>query len=95
MLGWAKNISAANGGKKTVVTESGWPSCGGTNGVAVPGAGEMGVAVKSLGDAFAGDAGESGLILYSAYNTNFLSNSGDTHGTATCWGILGDAPAGA
>ena len=95
VLGWAKNVSASNGGKKTVVTESGWPTCGGTNGAAVPGEGEMLAAVKSLGDAFAGDEGEGGVILYSAFNTNFLRNEADTHGTATCWGVYGDAPAGA
>lgn len=34
---WAHDVSQAAGGKRTVVTESGWPTQGGSNGVAVAG----------------------------------------------------------
>lgn len=85
---WAKQISQAAGGKRTVVTESGWPTRGGSNGVAIAGPDQHGMAVKSLQGAFAsGD-----LILYSAFNDLWKQDSGSTFGCEKYWGLLGNAP---
>ncbi|MCJ1274084.1 hypothetical protein MMC21_001878 [Puttea exsequens] len=86
---WAEKISKAQGGKKTVVTESGWPRQGGVNGVAVPSVENQRMAVESLVDAFGG--GE-GLVVYGMYNDLWKKDGVATFGAEKFWGVHGDAP---
>ena len=87
---WAEQISQAAGGKTTVVTESGWPTQGDPNGVAVPSQANHETAIQSLKSSFAG--GEN-LVLYGMYNDLWKKDSGTTFGAEKFWGIYGNAPA--
>lgn len=73
------------GGKKSVmITESGWPSQGETNGVAVPSEDNLESAVSSLKNVIGND-----VILFSSYN-----NLWESPGEFDCqqyWGIYGTA----
>jgi exo-beta-1,3-glucanase (GH17 family) len=71
-------VSAAAGGKKTVVTESGWPSCGGDASRTSESA--QGSAIASLKGAFAADQGE--LVLFQDRNAVYKGQ-----GVEACWGI--------
>jgi len=87
VLSWAEKISAAAGGKTTVITESGWPSQGIANGVAVPGKSEQQTAIASLKSTFS-----SNLILFTAYNDMWKTASAATFDAEQYWGVLGSAP---
>ena len=86
---WAQKISQAAGGKPTVVTESGWPTQGGSNGMAIAGQEEHAQAIASLKGAFSGG---TNLILYSAFNTLWKQERGNTFGCEKYWGLLGNSP---
>ncbi|KAI9716711.1 MAG: hypothetical protein M1828_007573 [Chrysothrix sp. TS-e1954] len=83
----AQGVSSACGGKRTMITESGWPSRGSNNGRAHPGPSDQAAAVKSLKSKFTDN-----LILFSAFNDLWKTNNAGTFGTEQFWGILGDAP---
>ncbi|KAK0516880.1 hypothetical protein JMJ35_000035 [Cladonia borealis] len=87
---WADQISAAAGGKTTVVTESGWPTQGDANGVAVPSLANHQAAIQSLKSSFGGGVG---LVLYGMYNDLWKVDTGSTFGAEKFWGIYGNAPA--
>ncbi|KAK7426308.1 Cell surface mannoprotein mp65 [Neonectria magnoliae] len=73
--------------KKVMVTESGWPCKGLTNGLAVPGASEQQAAITSIKKAFANKM--SDLILFSAFNTPWKSEEKATFNAEPFWGIDG------
>lgn len=85
---WAKNtmanVQAACGGKKTVITECGWPSAGSANGAAVPSPENQEAAISSIKSAFS-----SNMIVFSAFNDMWKQNSAATFGTEQFWGIFG------
>ena len=87
VLKWAKEVSQAAGGKTTVITETGWPSKGETNGMAVPSEENQQAAIASIKQSFPNNA-----ILYSSFNCMWKKNSGSTFGAEQYWGILGLAP---
>lgn len=62
-------VKAANGGKRTVITESGWPYKGGCNGKACPGIAEQKAAVNGIISSFAGNAGS--MYLFMAYDATY------------------------
>ncbi|KMU76259.1 hypothetical protein CISG_00994 [Coccidioides immitis RMSCC 3703] len=62
----ADAVSKAAGGKFTVITESGWPSSGQPNGVAVPSPQNQNAAVESLKNSFKDRDGQ--LFLFSAFD---------------------------
>ena len=66
-----QNIIQAVGGKKVVITESGWPYQGSCNGQACPSTENQRAAVQSLKNAFAGEAGN--IFLFQAYNAGYKS----------------------
>ena len=82
VLNFVKKISAAAGGKTTVVTESGWPSKGSANGVAIPSVANQQTAMSSLKSTFS-----TNLIQYTAYNNLWLTSSSDS--TISWWGVYG------
>jgi len=85
---WVSQISQANGGKTTIVTETGWPTCGQSNGAAKPNKLNQAAAVQSLKNAFS-----SNMVLYSAYNNRWMQDTASTFGAEQCWGMFGNAPA--
>lgn len=87
VLNWAQKISAAAGGKTTVITETGWPSQGSTNGKAVPGTSQQQQAISSLKSTFSNN-----MILFNAYNDMWKKNSPSQFNAEQYWGIYGNAP---
>ena len=79
VLNWVKTISASQGGKKTVVTESGWPTQGAQYVNSVPSQANMQTTIASLKATFSNN-----IILYSAYDTTWQSGADQQY-----WGILG------
>jgi len=74
---WAQQVSKAAGGKPVVVTESGWPTQGGSNNKAVASQEAHSAAISSLKAAFGGG---TNLILYGMYNEGWKKDSATTHG---------------
>ena len=83
----ADRVSAACGGKQAVVTESGWPWQGDTNGAAVPSPQNQQTAINSLRGSFS-----SNIILFSAFNDYWKQNNPSTFNAEQFWGIYGNAP---
>ena len=84
--GWVDKIGQATG-KTVVVTETGWPTQGNTNGVAVPSKPNQDAALQSIRDSL-----PQNVIFYSAYNDLWKKNSAATFDAEQFWGILGNAP---
>ncbi|KAF7155206.1 hypothetical protein CNMCM5623_006633 [Aspergillus felis] len=80
----ARRISAAAGGKKTVITESGWPHAGQPNGRAVPSPENQKKAIASLRRAFADDPD---FVLFTAFDDLWKSDNAWTFGAERFWGI--------
>ena len=59
-------VVAANGGKRVVITESGWPYQGGANGQAMPSVENQAAALQSLRG-----AGVPSMYLFQAYNAGY------------------------
>ena len=87
VLGWAQTISAAAGGKTTIITETGWPTQGSTNGKAVPGTAQQQQAIASLKSTFSDN-----LVLFNAYNDLWKTSSPTQFNAEQYWGIYGNAP---
>ena len=79
----SKRVEKACGGKKVVVTESGWPHQGSTNGVAVPSRENQQAAIRSLKDAFGPDR----LYIFTLYDTPWKEDNEYTFGAEKYWGI--------
>lgn len=88
---WAKktasDVSNACGGKKTVITESGSPSSGGSDGTEVPSPRNQQTAISSLKSSFSSD-----LFLMGAFNDKWKKNGGGQFGCENFYGIYGDSP---
>ncbi|RHZ73157.1 hypothetical protein CDV55_109055 [Aspergillus turcosus] len=80
----ARRISDKAGGKKTVITESGWPHAGQPNGRAVPSPENQKKAIASLRRAFAND---SDLVLFTAFDDLWKADNQWTFGAERFWGI--------
>ncbi|KAL1869833.1 hypothetical protein Plec18167_007759 [Paecilomyces lecythidis] len=80
----AEQVSKAAGGKKTIITESGWPNSGQANGAAVPSKENQKVAIDSLKKSFA----DGGVILFTAFDDKWKQNTRWTYGAEQYWGIL-------
>jgi len=74
---WAQQVSDAAGGKTVVVTESGWPTLGGSNKLAAPSQENHDTAIASLKSSFGGG---TNLILYGMYNDCWKKDGPTTHG---------------
>ncbi|MCJ1435403.1 hypothetical protein MMC27_004776 [Xylographa pallens] len=87
--GWVEKVSQAANGKLTIVTETGWPFQGNPNGAAVPSPQNQQAALSSIQSTIS-----SNVILYSAFNTLWKTNSAATFGAEQYWGINGNPPSG-
>ncbi|KAJ5770062.1 uncharacterized protein N7511_002113 [Penicillium nucicola] len=83
----ARSISARAGGKRTMITESGWPHAGDANGGAVPSVQNQAVAVESLRKSFAGR--ERDLVLFTAFDDIWKDDNSFTFNAEKFWGIHG------
>ena len=75
---WAQQVSEAAGGKTVIVSESGWPTQGGTNNKAVASQEAHTAAISSLKSAFGGG---TNLVLYGMYNDAWKKDSAATFGS--------------
>ncbi|KAH6886472.1 glycoside hydrolase superfamily [Thelonectria olida] len=82
-----ESVKSAVGGKKVVVTESGWPHKGLSNGLAVPGSNQQLEALTSIKKAFSNNLGD--LILFSAFNCPWKAINAATFDAEPYWGIDG------
>ncbi|KAL2009826.1 hypothetical protein VTN00DRAFT_5633 [Thermoascus crustaceus] len=80
----ARQVSAAAGGKRVVITESGWPHAGQANGKAVPSRENQQKAISSLKSSFP----DGGIILFSAFDDRWKKDDSWTFGTEKYWGFL-------
>lgn len=87
VLKMAQAVSQACGGMDTMITESGWPSQGQSNGQAVPSTENQAAAISSLKSAFS-----SNLILFNSYNDYWKTSTAAQFGAEQHWGVLGNAP---
>jgi exo-beta-1,3-glucanase (GH17 family) len=72
-------------GKKVLVTESGWPKSGDSNGAAVASVANQQAAISSLKDKF----GNANIILFSAFDDGWKQDYAGTFNAEKHWGILG------
>lgn len=82
-LSTLQSVSSACSGKKVVITESGWPSQGSSNGDAVPGSSQQESAISALKSSVGND-----VILFTAYND--LWKSPGEYGVEQYWGIISE-----
>ncbi|KAK4556305.1 Cell surface mannoprotein mp65 [Recurvomyces mirabilis] len=87
VLGQAQRVSQACGGKDTMITETGWPSGGQANKLAVPSLENQAAAIASIQSAFSNN-----VVLFSAFNDYWKQNNAGTFGAEQYWGIHGNAP---
>ncbi|KAI9788615.1 MAG: hypothetical protein M1816_006761 [Peltula sp. TS41687] len=83
----AKQVAGACGGKKVVVTETGWPNGGSTNNKAVPGPEQQQAALASIREQYSSNP--AGVIFFSAFNDLWKVDNPTTFGCEKHWGILG------
>ncbi|OCL08433.1 glycoside hydrolase family 17 protein [Glonium stellatum] len=81
--GQVANVQQACPNKKVIVTESGWPKQGDSNGEAVPSPANQRAALASLQSNF-----NDSLIFFSAFDDSWKSNSAGTYDAEQYWGFL-------
>ena len=81
----AHSVSAAAGGKHTMITESGWPHAGEANGAAIPSPENQRVAVESLRRSFAHRGDD--LILFTAFDDLWKDDNRWTFNAERFWGM--------
>lgn len=83
VLGMAQKVSQACGGKRTVITETGWPSQGSANSKAVPGVAQHMAAIDSIKSKFS-----SNVIFFSAFNDGWKKDFAGSFGAEKFWGMI-------
>ncbi|KAF5027173.1 hypothetical protein F66182_746 [Fusarium sp. NRRL 66182] len=73
--------------KRVVICETGWPSKGNPNGLAIPGLSEQKVAIAAIKEAFADHLDD--IILFSAFNDPWKKEESATFNAEPYWGING------
>jgi exo-beta-1,3-glucanase (GH17 family) len=79
-----QQIADKVGGKKVVITESGWPKSGAAEGASVPGVSQQQQAISSLKSAFASKPDE--LYIFQAYDATYKDPG--ARGVETSWGVF-------
>jgi len=82
----------SNPNQKIVITETGWPWCGETNGVAVPSPENQASAISSIKASFSDN--QESVMLFTAFNDYWKTNDASQFEAEQYWGFLGDAPSG-
>ncbi|KFZ22670.1 hypothetical protein V502_02852 [Pseudogymnoascus sp. VKM F-4520 (FW-2644)] len=82
----------ANSSQTVVITETGWPSQGSTNGLAIPSSSNQETAIAAIKSAF--QSAPDGVMLFNPYNMMWKTSSADQFGAEQWWGFLGDCPSG-
>ena len=77
-----QSVSNVCGGKETWITETGWPTQGSNNGVAVPSVQNQKSAIASIKKAVT-----SNVIWFTAFNDMWKTNSASTFNAEQYWGI--------
>jgi len=76
----------ANKNQQIVITETGWPSKGSQNNLAIPGSQNQADAISSIKNAFTSDP--ESVILFTAYNDYWKTNTADTYNAEQYWGFV-------
>lgn len=80
----------SNKNQNIVITETGYPHCGSANGAGVPSLSNQATALSSIKSTFS-----SGIVILSAFDDAWKTNSAGTFGAEQCWGVGGaKAPSG-
>lgn len=79
--------AALSTSKRIVITETGWPTKGMANGLAVPGMAHQKLALDSIHKEFASTPGD--IILFSAFNDLWKTKTASTFDADQFWGING------
>ncbi|KAH8661425.1 glycoside hydrolase superfamily [Tricladium varicosporioides] len=82
----------SNKSQRIVITETGWPSRGDTNGNAVPSSENQSAAISSIKSAFT--SSPSNVILFTTFNTMWKKNTAAQFNAEQYWGFLGSCPSG-
>ncbi|KAK6005887.1 hypothetical protein QM012_007529 [Aureobasidium pullulans] len=77
-----QEVSSVCGGKKTWITETGWPTQGSTNGVAVPSVQNQKSALSSMKSAVT-----SNIVWFTAFNDMWKKNTAATFNAEQYWGM--------
>ncbi|KAJ5570537.1 Glycoside hydrolase superfamily [Penicillium hispanicum] len=85
VLEQAHSVSAAAGGKRTIITESGWPHAGQANGAAVPSPENQRIAVDSIRRSFAHRGDD--VVLFTAHDDLWKEDNPYTFNAERFWGI--------
>lgn len=83
----ARSISEKAGGKRTMITESGWPHAGDANGGAIPSVDNQQAAIASLRKSF--DHRREDLVLFTAFDDLWKDDNMYTFNAEKFWGIHG------
>ncbi|KAH8595224.1 glycoside hydrolase superfamily, partial [Bisporella sp. PMI_857] len=78
--------------QEIVITETGWPWKGDTNGLAVPSTANQEAAISSIRSKFA--SSPSSVILFTVFNDLWKTNNAAQFNAEQYWGFLGYAPSG-
>ncbi|KAL2850963.1 glycoside hydrolase superfamily [Aspergillus pseudodeflectus] len=81
----AHRLSSISGGKRTIITESGWPHAGQANGRAVPSLENQRKAIESLRRSFSRNPAD--LVLFSAFDDMWKEDNQWTFGAEKFWGF--------
>jgi exo-beta-1,3-glucanase (GH17 family) len=74
-------------GKKVVITETGWPKKGSSNGQAIPSTENQAAAISSIKNAYK-DSPQS-IIMFSAFDDDWKKDTSATFNAERHWGMLG------
>jgi exo-beta-1,3-glucanase (GH17 family) len=82
----------SNQSQDIVITETGWPWQGETNGVAVPSTANQAAAISSIKSAFT--SSPESVILFTTFNDLWKTNTAAQFQAEQYWGFLGYSPSG-
>lgn len=85
VLEQAHAVSAVAGGKRTMITESGWPHAGESNGAAIPSDENQRVAIESLRRSFAHR--KEDIVYFTAFDDLWKDDNRYTFSAERFWGI--------
>jgi exo-beta-1,3-glucanase (GH17 family) len=82
----------SNANQEIVITETGWPWKGETNGVAVPSVANQEAALSSIKSTFSSNP--EGVVLFTPFNDLWKTNTAAQFGAEQYWGFIGNSPSG-